>query len=100
MSTFQEKTVPIQDTALEFSYDSSQKSLESISRDDSAELISESAPMAASESRELPLHDLNVAEAVVESETVPFDLFLPLIVITSIFAGLTIYYLIKSKKSN
>jgi predicted transcriptional regulator len=98
LSTFQEKTVPVQDTALEFSYDPSQKTLESISRDDSSQLIQESVPMAASES-ELSPRDLNLVESI-ESETIGFDLFLPLIVITSIFAGLTIYYFIKSRKSN
>jgi predicted transcriptional regulator len=100
LSVFQEKTVPVQDTALEFSYNPSQKTLESISHDDSARSIPESTSMITSEFQESSQLDLNLAESVVESETIGIDLFLPLIIITSIFAGLTIYYFIKSRKSN
>ena len=100
LSEFQEKTVLVQDTALEFSYDSSQKKLEPISSGESVESISASVPMMESNPQELYSQRLDVAETGIDSTSFGFDLFLPLIIITSIFAGLTIYYFIKSRKSN
>ncbi|MBT4327157.1 MAG: winged helix-turn-helix transcriptional regulator [Candidatus Nitrosopelagicus sp.] len=97
-SSFKEKTT-IQDTALESSFDESQKIMVSAPRDGSAESAVASAPLMASESQDLSYQSLDVAESAIESGNFGFDLFLPLIAITSIFAGLTIYYLVKSKKS-
>ena len=100
ISTFQEKTAPVQDTALEFSYDPSQKRLEPITSGGSGEPISASAPMMESEFQDLSRQSLDVMETSIDSTSFGFDLFLPLIIITSIFAGLTIYYLWKSRKVN
>jgi DNA-binding transcriptional ArsR family regulator len=102
LSQLQEKTIPVDTmTNKQFSLDdTSEQGLESI-RDESAESISASAPMAAeSESQDLTQRSLEIAETVIDSDvSTSFDLSLPFVIITMILGGLTVYYLWELKKS-
>ncbi len=81
----------------------------SLPSEDSAESIIASAPMMTEseseidfdqgmDSQEFSQRNLEIAETVAESETLFSDLFIPLIIITGILGGLTIYFLLKSIK--
>jgi len=102
LSQLQEKIISVDIvTNKQFSLDdSSEKSLESIS-DESAQSISASAPMIAElESQDSTQRNLEIAETVVDSDvSTSFDLFLPLVILTVILGGLTVYHLWKLKKS-
>ena len=95
----QENSVSVDSVDEQF-YDESQKSLKTIPQDGAQESFSASAPQIESESQDLTQYDLDVAESVIDSNvSESFDLFLPFVITTIIFGGLTIYYFIKSKKS-
>ena len=88
LSSFQEKTTT-QNTSLEFVHDESEKMAPA------SRIAESSVEMIESESQDFSQQSFEA----VESGDLAFDPFLPLVIVTSIFAGLTIYYLIKSKKS-
>ncbi len=101
LSQLQEKTIPVDITNKQFSLDdSSKKNLESIS-DESAQSISASAPMVAeSESTDFAQRSLEIAETVIDSDvSTNFDLFFPLVTLTVILGGFTVFHLWKLKKS-
>ena len=81
----------------------------SVPADESTESIAASAPMMAEpesemdfdqgmESQEFAQRNLEIAETVAESGTTSPDLLIPLVVLTVILGGLTLYYLVKSFK--
>ena len=79
----------------------------SIPTDDSTESVAASAPMMAEsemdidqgmEVSEFAQRNLEIQETIAETQTVSPDLFAPLIIITAILGGLTIFYLWKSFK--
>ena len=92
LSSFQEKTT-IQNTSLEFARDESEKMAPA------SRIAESSVEMIESESQDFSQQSFDAVESTVEPGDLAFDPFLPLVIVTSIFAGLTIYYLIKSKKS-
>jgi predicted transcriptional regulator len=101
LSQLQEKTIPVDITNKQFFLgDASEKSLEYIG-DESTQSILASAPMVTeSESQDFTQRSLEIAETVLDSDaSANFDLFLPLVIITIIFGGITSYYLWKLKKS-
>jgi len=104
LSQFKNKTIHVGDSAGgEFSsIEESAKSIQSAPIDESVRSLPASAPMMAeSESQDAAQYSLDVAETIVDSEiSVNSDLFLPFLIITVILGGLTVYYLLKSKKSN
>ena len=56
--------------------------------------------VAESESQDFTQRSLDIAETVIDSDvSTSFDLFLPLVILTVILGGLTVYHLWKLKKS-
>ena len=104
LSQFKNKTIPVGDSAGgEFSsIEESAKSIQSAPIDESIRSLPASAPMMAeSESQDVAQYSLEAVETIVDSEiSVNSDLFLPFLIITMILGGLTVYYLLKSQKSN
>lgn len=98
LSQLPEKSVSV-DIIDEQFYDESQKSLKTISQDDAQESFSASDLLIESEPQDFTQYDLEIVEAVIDSNVLEsFDLFFPFVITTIIFGGLTIYYFIKSKK--
>ena len=104
LSQFKNKKIYVGDSAGgEFSsIEESAKIIQSAPIDESVRSLPASAPIVAeSESQDVTQYSLEVAETIVNSEiSVNSDLFLPFLIITMILGGLTVYYLLKSKKSN
>ena len=99
LSQFQNKTIPVTDSAENFVIEESAKSMQSAPVDESIRSLPASAPMMAdSESLDLSASSLEYAKTVGESAN--SELFLPLVIVTIILGGLTIYYFWKSRKSS
>ncbi|MBC8516291.1 MAG: winged helix-turn-helix transcriptional regulator [Nitrosopumilus sp.] len=99
LSQFQNKTIPVTDSAENFVIEESAKSMQSAPVDESIRSLPASAPMMAeSESQDLSVSSLEYAKTIGESTN--SELFLPLVTVTIILGGLTIYYFWKSRKSN
>jgi len=103
----QDKQVPIDNTVSTreyFSIEESSKEFEqaeSITADESIGGITASAPV--SESQDFAESNLDIVTAAADADTgtlVGSDLFIPFVIITVIFGGLTIYYLWKSLKKS
>jgi DNA-binding transcriptional ArsR family regulator len=104
LSQFQNKTIDVDDFAMDdniSSIEESAKSIQSIPTDESMESIPASSPMIAESELEYAAErSVDVVNNVVTSDmAVNSDLFLPLVVITIILGGITMYYLWKFKKS-
>ena len=97
LSLSSEKPV-VNDTRIESSLDQPQKMMES-AQDGSTAMYAQ-APMMESESSELTQRGMDVAETITNSDSSGFGLFLPFLVLTIVLGGFTVYYVIKSKKSN
>ena len=98
----QGKQVSLDDTIVsrQFAVEESHKSLESvesIAEDVAQEPMASSAPM--SESEDLDQSVMEITETVVDSDAILFgsELFLPLVIITMILGGMTLFYLLKLK---
>ena len=105
LSQFQNKTIRVDDFTMDgniSSIEESAKNIQSLPSDESMESISASSTMIAeSESQNIAERSMDVVNTVINSEiTVNSDFFLPLVVITIILSGLTVYYLWKFRKSN
>ena len=104
LSQFKNKTIYVDNsTGGEFSsVEESAKSIQSVPLDDSVHSLPASAPMVVeSESQDVSQRSLEVVETIVDSEiSVNSDLFLPLVIITVILSGITVYYLWKLRKFN
>ena len=105
LSQFQNKTIRVDDFAMDggiSSIEESAKSIPSLQSDESMESISTSSPMIAeSESQGMAERSMDVVNTAINFEmNVNSDFFLPFIVITIILGGLTAYYLWKFRKSN
>ena len=98
LSLSSEKPV-VNDTRIESSLDQSQKMMESAPQDASTAMYAQ-APMMESESSELTQRGMDVAETITNSDSSGFGLFLPFLILTLVLGGITVYYIIKSKKSN
>ena len=106
----QDRTVSVDDALSERQFSMEESPMaKSAPADETAESITASAPMIAEpesemdfdqgmDSSEFAQRNLEVAETIAESQTVSSDLFLPLIIITAILGGFTIFYLVKSFK--
>ena len=79
--------------------------------DESAESVAASAPMMGEpesemdvdqgiEVQEFAQRNLEITETMAETQTVSSDLFIPLIIVTAILGGLTVFYLLKFFKNN
>ncbi|MCV0431281.1 winged helix-turn-helix domain-containing protein [Nitrosopumilus sp.] len=89
-------------TSRQFAVEESSKKIESsefLARDESSEPVAASAPMIESETEDFEHNAVDIAETIVDPDAVfsATDLFLPLVAITIILAGLTMFYLWKSK---
>jgi len=105
LSQFQNKTVRVDNFATDggiSSIEESAKNIQSLPSDESMKSVSAPSPMITeSESQDIAERSMDVVNTAVNSEmTVNSDFFLPLIVITIILGGLTVYYLLKSRKSS
>jgi len=103
LSQFQNKTVFVDNSAGNFSpIEESAKSIQSAPIDESVRSLPASAPMIAeSESQDIAQQSMDVAETVMNSEiSVNSELFLPLVIITIILGGITVFYLWKLRKYN
>lgn len=97
LSQFQNQTIPVT-TAENFVMEES-ANMQSAPVDESLRSLPASAPiMAESESQDLSASSLEYAKTIGESAN--SELFLPLVIVTMILGGLTIYYFWKSRKSS
>ena len=69
------------------------------SLDESAESMMASPPIAESESQDLSA-GMEITEKAIDSGALGIDLAVPFVIITIILGGLTLYYLLKSRKGN
>ena len=105
LSQFQNKTIPVDDFAMDGgipAIEESAKNIQSLPSDESVESISASSPMIAeSESQEIAQRSMDVVNTAVNSEMhYNSDFFLPLVAITIILGGLTAFYVWKFRKSS
>ncbi|MGY5147446.1 MAG: ArsR/SmtB family transcription factor [Candidatus Nitrosopumilus sp. bin_7KS] len=104
LSQFQNKTIPVDDFAMDGGIpviEESAKKIQSLPNDESVESISASPMIAEFESQEIAQRSMDVVNTAVSSEmTVNSDFFLPLVVVTIILGGLTVFYMWKSRKSS
>jgi len=104
LSQFQNKTIPVDDFAMDGGIpviEESAKNIQSLPSDESVESISASPMIAESESQEIAQRSMDVVNTAVSSEMpVTSDFFLPLVAITIILGGLTAYYVWKFRKSS
>ena len=106
----QDRVISVDDTVMERQFSMEETSMaKSVPADESAESIAASAPMMAqpesemdfeqgAETEEFVPRNLEITETIVESQTPSSDFFVPLIIITAILGGLTIFYFWKSLK--
>ena len=102
---FQNKTICVDDFAMYdeiSSIEESAKNMRSMLNDESMKSIFAPSQMIAEyESQDITERSMDVVNTAVNSElTVNSDFFLPFVVITTILGGLTVYYLLKFRKSN
>ena len=95
LSQFQDKPVPAQNTRQFAAVEESSVRMESF--DESAESMVASAPMAESEDLSA---GMEITEKAIDSGVSGVDLSIPFVIITIILGGLTLYYFLKSRKSN
>ena len=95
LSQFQDKPVPVQNTRQFAAVEESSVRMESF--DESAESMVASAPMAESEDLSA---GMEITEKAIDSGVSGVDLSIPFVIITIILGGLTLYYFLKSRKSN
>ena len=95
LSQFQNKSVPIQNARQFAAVEESSVRMESF--DESAESMVASAPMAESEDLSA---GMEITEKAIDSGVSGVDLSIPFVIITIILGGLTLYYFLKSRKSN
>ena len=114
LSQLQDKQIPSSKiTNMMTSPDSSAKSSESIEMDESVESVMASAPISAEsepqmqfeksiESSDFAQENLDIADTVLDSNigNLGTDLFIPFVISTIIFGGLTVYYLIRHLKNS
>ncbi len=96
LSQFQNKPVPVQSTRQFTAVEESAKSMDSF---ESEESMMASAPMAESESETLS-RGIELEKTMIDSGVSDIDLFIPFVIITIILGGFTLYYFLKSRKSN
>ena len=114
LSQLQDKQIPSSKiTNMMTSPDSSAKSSESIEMDESVESVMASAPISAEsepqmqfeksiEPSDFAQENLDIVDTVLDSNigNLGTDLFIPFVISTIIFGGLTVYYLIRYLKNS
>jgi len=109
LSQFQNKTIRVDDFAMNggiSAIEESTKNIQSLQSDESVESIPASSPMITeSESQDIAQPSMDVVNTAVNSAvnsdtSINSDFFLPFVAITVILGGLTAYYLWKFKKSS
>jgi DNA-binding transcriptional ArsR family regulator len=97
LSQFQSKQI-VNDS---ISMAESEKSFQTAPTDESIRSLPESTSIAESDSLDTAQYSLDVVKTAIESNVyVNSDLFLPLVIVTLILGGVTVYYLWKLRKSN
>jgi DNA-binding transcriptional ArsR family regulator len=107
----QDKVISVNDSSERQLFMEESPMMKSIPIDESAESVATSSPMMAEsesamdldqgmEVQEFAQSNLEITETVIESQTASPDFFIPLITITAILGGLTIFYLWKLFKNN